>query len=180
MTLDVDTSESELPQLRPIVHADWPAVHAWATREEVYRFQIWGPNTENDSVAFVRTAADAWLERPQVRFAYALTLGEQVVGCGELNLRGDEQGEIGYVVHPDHWGRGIASRAAKEIVRRGFTDHGLHRIFATCDPRNEASAKVLTSLGMRHEGRMREAKMIRDGWRDSDLYALLASEFNSS
>lgn len=110
---------------------------------------------------------------------YAFTLDEQVVGCGELNLRGNEQGEIGYTVHPDYWRRGIATRAAREIVRMGFADHGLHRVFATCDPRNEASAGVLTSLGMRFENRMREAKMIRDGWRDSDLYALLVSEFNT-
>jgi RimJ/RimL family protein N-acetyltransferase len=53
----------------------------------------------------------------------------------------------------------------------------LHRIFATCDPRNVASRRVLTKIGMTHEGRMRETLLIRDGWRDSDVYAILKHEF---
>lgn len=68
MAVNVDTSKSVSPQLRPIANGDWPAVHAWATLEEVYRYQVWGPNTEDDSVTYVRTAVDAWLERPQTRF----------------------------------------------------------------------------------------------------------------
>lgn len=55
----------------------------------------------------------------------------------------------------------------------GFDDQELHRVFATCDPRNTASAAVLRRLGMQYEGRMRETTLIRDGWRDSDLYSVL-------
>lgn len=58
----------------------------------------------------------------------------------------------------------------------GFADHGRHRLFGTCDPRNLASAAVLKKIGMRYEGRMRGTMYIRDGWRDSDLYARLASD----
>jgi RimJ/RimL family protein N-acetyltransferase len=40
-----------------------------------------------------------------------------------------------------------------------------------------ASARVLAKVGMTHEGRMRETMLIRDGWRDSDLYAILEPEW---
>ena len=71
------------------------------------------------------------------------------------------------------WGRGLATEAARQLLRIGFVDHGLHRIAGTCDPRNVASGRVLQKIGMTYEGRMRETGRIRDGWRDSDLYSIL-------
>jgi RimJ/RimL family protein N-acetyltransferase len=164
-------------QLRPLTEADWEAVHDWARREEVSRYQTWGPNSPEQTRSFVREAASSWSERPQKRFPHAVVLDSAVVGIGELHLRGDQQGEIGYGIHPDLWGRGLATAAARKLLAIGFTTHGLHRIFATCDPRNVASGRVLTKIGMTHEGRMRETQLIRDGWRDSDLYAILEYEF---
>jgi [ribosomal protein S5]-alanine N-acetyltransferase len=79
--------------------------------------------------------------------------------------------------HPDYWGKGLATAAARQLVQLGFDEHDLHRIFATCDPRNIASAAVLQRLGMQYEGRMRETTLIRDGWRDSDLYSVLVDEW---
>jgi RimJ/RimL family protein N-acetyltransferase len=58
----------------------------------------------------------------------------------------------------------------------GFGELGRYRIFGTCDPRNLASAAVLRNVGMRYEGRMRGTLYIREGWRDSDLYAILADD----
>jgi RimJ/RimL family protein N-acetyltransferase len=52
-------------------------------------------------------------------------------------------------------------------------------VYATCDPRNAGSARVLTKIGMTYEGRMRETVLIRDGWRDSDLYAILDREWRA-
>ena len=40
-----------------------------------------------------------------------------------------------------------------------------------------ASARVLAKVGMRYEGRMRETRLIRDGWRDSSLYSILEQEW---
>ena len=54
---------------------------------------------------------------------------------------------------------------------------GLHRIFATCDVRNLASANVLEKVGMRREGRLREDKCVRGQWRDSYVYGILEHEW---
>ncbi|MFF4050393.1 GNAT family N-acetyltransferase [Streptomyces chartreusis] len=56
---------------------------------------------------------------------------------------------------------------------------GLHRIFATCDPRNLGSARVLTKLGMTYEGRLRHTAWIRDGWRDSLTFSILEEEWRA-
>lgn len=166
--------------LRPITEDDWPAVHAWASQERACRFQAWGPNTVQQTREFVTDAARAWSCVPRTRLVFAVTLDGCVVGNCVLDLRGRAQGEISYVLHPDYWGRGLATAAARQLVQLGFDEHALHRIFATCDPRNTASAAVLGRLGMQYEGRMRETTLIRDGWRDSDLYSILVHEWQSS
>ena len=110
------------------------------------------------------------------RLAFAIVVDGAVVGSASLALRIRSSAEIAYIVHPRLWGQGIATAAARELLRLGFEEHGRHRIFATCDPRNVASAAVLKKIGMRYEGRMRGTALIRDGWRDSDLYARLAGD----
>lgn len=164
-------------RLRPLVFDDWPAAHEWARLPEVCRYQDWGPNTPEETRAYVRMAVDSWERRPQVRFCYAVVEGDEVIGTADLHLRGGLVGEIGYLIHPRRWGRGAATAAARLLLEVGFGEHGLHRICATCDPRNVASGRVLAKIGMTHEGRLRETMLIRDGWRDSDLYAILEHEW---
>ncbi len=163
-------------QLQPLTTADWEAVHEWARREDVCRYQAWGPNTPQQTKSFVQAAVEAWSQRPQTRFAYAIMVDSQVAGNAELRLHGSRQGEISYAVHPNLGGWGVATGAACQLLVTGFTTHNLHRIFATCDPRNQASGRVLAKIGMTYEGRMRETLLIRDGWRDSDLYAILETD----
>ncbi|MER6145535.1 GNAT family protein [Streptomyces sparsogenes] len=161
--------------------ADWRAVHSWASLTQVCRFQTWGPNTEEQTRAFVVTAVEAWSRSPQQRFAYVARVEGDVVGMGELHIRsrGQGQGEIAYAVHPRVWGEGVGTGIGKGLLVRGFEDIGLHRIYATCDPRNLASARILGKLGMTWEGRHRHTALIRDGWRDSDVFSILEDEWRA-
>jgi [ribosomal protein S5]-alanine N-acetyltransferase len=170
-----------LVALRDLVPDDSQAVHAFASLPEACRYQAWGPNTEEQTREFVRGAADAWLESPQTRFVYAACLGDDLVGIGELKVhsRIHRRGEISYLVHPRVWGLGVGTAIGAELLTRGFSQLGLHRIYATCDPRNVASSRVLGKLGMTREGRLRHTSLIRDGWRDSDVFSILDDEWRS-
>ncbi|MFI0469008.1 GNAT family N-acetyltransferase [Saccharopolyspora sp. 5N102] len=159
-------------KLRPLALDDTTAVHSWARLPESCRYQAWGPNTYEQTQAYVRAAVAA----PPDRRVFGVLVDGDLVGSAELKLHGRSTGEIAYAVHPRLWGKGIATAAARELLRMGFSEHGRHRIFGTCDPRNLASATVLRKIGMRYEGRMRGTAYIRDGWRDSDLYAILADD----
>ena len=97
--------------------------------------------------------------------------------CGIAILQGSEQGEIWYLVRPDHWGRGIAQLAAAELLRIGFSELSLHRIFAMCLPENPASSRVLERIGMRKEGYQVKNLKIHGVWHDSYLYAILRAEW---
>ena len=48
------------------------------------------------------------------------------------------QGTIGFTLNPQYQGRGFATEAGRALLRMGFEDLGLHRIFASCDARNNA------------------------------------------
>lgn len=65
---------------------------------------------------------------------------------------GDGQFEVGWHLHPDSWGHGYATEAARGTLDRGFA-HGLHEIFALVRPDNAASLAVCRRLGMETLGR---------------------------
>jgi [ribosomal protein S5]-alanine N-acetyltransferase len=167
--------------LRELVADDSQAVHAFASLPEACRYQAWGPNTEEQTREFVQSAADTWLQSPQARFVYAACLNDDLIGIGELKVRSrvHRQGEISYLVHPHVWGRGVGTAIGRELLARGFGQLGLHRIYATCDPRNLASSRVLGKLGMTREGRHRHTSLIRDGWRDSEVFSILDEEWQT-
>lgn len=62
----------------------------------------------------------------------------------------DGQAELGYRLLRRHWRRGLASEGARELIRHGFEDLGLARIFAETMAVNAASRATMTSVGMQH------------------------------
>jgi RimJ/RimL family protein N-acetyltransferase len=62
--------------------------------------------------------------------------------------------EVGWHLHPDSWGRGYATEAARAVVDRGFTA-GLPEVYAVVRPGNARSMAVCRRLGMAPLGRMR-------------------------
>ncbi|WP_034272189.1 GNAT family N-acetyltransferase [Actinospica robiniae] len=167
--------------LRPIEAADWPAVHEWASLPETCRFQPWGPNTEDETRAFVAAAAATGDARPQTRYSYLALTDGRVIGAGEVKVRNAEHrhGEISYILHPSVWRQGYGTALARALLGVGFDELGFHRMMATCDPRNLGSAGVLTNAGLVYEGRMREALLLDSGWRDSSFYSILESEWTA-
>ena len=173
--------ESERIILREMKEEDWQDVHNYASQPIVCQYQPWGPNAEEDSQFFVKQIIEDAKNEPRSRFVYAVfnKKDNEMIGAGEFNLRDQHNkvGEIGYIIHPDYWGKGIATEVAKLLIEFGFTSFRLHRIYATCDPRNSGSIKVLEKIGMTQEGRMREVLLVKDGWRDSFLYSILEQEW---
>jgi [ribosomal protein S5]-alanine N-acetyltransferase len=132
--------------LREFEEEDWKAVHNYASQKIVSQYQPWGTNTKKESIAYVNEAINEAKSNPRVRFAFAIVKNQS----GELLIRSSShrEGEIGYVIHPGFWGSGYATEAANILFNFGFSTLKLHRIFATCDPRNKASEKGLKKIGM--------------------------------
>ena len=80
--------------------------------------------------------------------------------------------EIGYILHPRHWGRGLAREALEAILPRLFGRFAIPAVTADVDPRNTASLRLLRGLGFRETGRAERTWCIDGEWSDS-LYLSL-------
>lgn len=116
----------------------------------------------------------------ETRYVLAVRLKQNglLIGAGEINIRDTSNGEISYILHPDYWNQGIGTDVGRLLLTFGFQTFDLHRIYATCDPRNIGSTNVLEKIGMKQEGRLREVLKLKDGWRDSLLYSVLEQDFH--
>ncbi|MEV0717319.1 GNAT family N-acetyltransferase [Asanoa sp. NPDC050611] len=159
---------------------DHPAVHAFASDPEVTRYTEWGPNTPADTAAFLRDAVRDAGRRPRIRFALAVTdrADQTLIGSVELRVTNVayQQAGTGYALARPRWGEGLATEAAAAMLRLGFDQLGLHKIIATCDPDNAGSARVLTKIGMRQEGHLRDHVLIHGHWHDRLLFSALKGD----
>lgn len=171
--------------LRELTQEDLPAVIAYYCDPEVTAHMEWGPLiTREEAAGYLAWAMACQGEQPRRTYELAVTLREtgEVIGRGELEISNaaHREADIGYLLARAHWGRGYATEIAQALVAFGFGQIGLHRIWATCAPANQASAHVLEKCGMTREGYLRAHRLRKDGmWRDSLLYAILEDEFRA-
>jgi [ribosomal protein S5]-alanine N-acetyltransferase len=161
--------------LREFQADDGEWVHSFASDEEVTRYTDWGPNTWDETSAFIDEQVREAALAP--RTSHTLAVTADGIGVGSAGLRivsaAHRRGELGYVLHPSVWGRGYATELTSRLMAFAFEELALHRVQATCHPDNAASARVLEKSGMKFEGRMRGHLFVRGIWRDSLLYAAI-------
>ncbi|MBO6675433.1 MAG: GNAT family N-acetyltransferase [Rhizobiales bacterium] len=75
--------------------------------------------------------------------------------------------EIGYILHRNHWGKGLAKEALTVLIARAFQHHGWDHITAEIDPRNERSRRLLLGLGFAETGFAEKTIKVGDQWVDS-------------
>jgi len=170
--------ETERLRLRPHQASDIPALVRLAGAREVaaMTLRIPHPYTEADARAMLER-----LSRETMKW-FAIVLRESNELCGGIGLMMEpehDRAEIGYWVGVPYWGKGIATEAAREVMRYGFEDLRLHRIFAICYPSNPASLHIVEKLGMKREGCSRLHVKKWGEYRDVDNYGLLADEWKA-
>ncbi|MEU8159916.1 GNAT family N-acetyltransferase [Micromonospora parva] len=169
--------------LRPVTIDDLDDVYAYQRRPDVVRWMLGAePRTREESRASVLAMAgeDAWRAEGDCLTVAAVT-DAGVIGIVELVWRSqvDRTAEIGFVFHPDHGGRGLATEAAAAVLAWGFDEFGLHRVYGRCHGRNAASARMMTRLGMRQEARHVESYLFKGEWADQLVFAILAHEWRA-
>jgi RimJ/RimL family protein N-acetyltransferase len=166
------TLTTERLLLRPFTLADAPAVQRLAGAREVALNTLLIPHP------YPEGAAEAWISKPRdpnsINFAITLRDSGELAGAiGLVVGREYDRAEIGYWIGVEYWNRGYATEAARAVIRYGFQELNLNRIFAMYFARNAASGRVMQKLGMRHEGTLRE-HLVKWGERiDVELYGIL-------
>jgi ribosomal-protein-alanine N-acetyltransferase len=83
------------------------------------------------------------------------------------------RGEIGYILHPGHWRKGIMKEAINAVVSYGFNVLGMHSIEALLSPGNIASSAVLESTGFVKEAHLKESFYFKGEFDDTLIYSKL-------
>ena len=162
--------------LRPFTLADAPRVQQLAGAREVALNTLTIPHPYPDGAAEEWIAShDAKFEQGQINFA--IDDGRLVGAIGLVTKREDDIAEIGYWIGVPYWGRGYASEAAEAVIRYGFEDQRLNKIYAAHFTRNPASGRILQKLGMHQEGTLRQHHRKWDEYVDSELYAILKQDW---
>ena len=182
--MDFALCESKRLYLRDFNSDDAEAVFSYAGNAENTYFMEWGPDSREDVDNFMAQKFTEQIESPRRRFDLAVCLRENGKLIGSAGLFLDEsrsQAELGYIFHRDYQHMGYASEAAEALLRFGFMNLDLHRIYARCDGENFASEAVMKRIGMRKEADMKSCKYTKVGqkqqWRGEKLYALLQKEY---
>lgn len=162
--------------LRPFEQSDAPRVQELAGAREVALNTLQIPHPYPDAVA------EAWIgghEEDPNNYSFAIDDG-QLAGAIGLRLTHDfDRAEAGYWVGKPFWGRGYATEALDAIIRFGFEELKLHRIYAGYFPRNAASGRVMEKNGMKFEGRLRQHVKKWDEYVDVVYYGILREEWES-
>ncbi len=170
--------------LRPLSEADVDGLAAYRSLPEVFSYV---PGEAMDAEG-IRTGFAERFGRGDVEHAgQFLLLGVELADTGDLV--GDvvlrwlseehRSGEIGYMFHPGHGGRGYATEAAHRMLHLAFDDLGLHRVMARVDLRNVASARLLRRLGFRQEAHLRENEWFKGVWSDELDFGMLGDEWRA-
>jgi RimJ/RimL family protein N-acetyltransferase len=177
--------------LRPFDDDDLDVLHSIESRPDVMRFLYWEPRSHEEvRETLERRKQMTAIDDSSDALRLAAVIRESGTLIGDFSLqrvsREHQQGEIGFVMHPDHHGKGYATEASRVLLRLGFEELGLHRIVGRCDARNRASARLMERLGMRREAHLRENEFVKGEWCDEFVkgewcdefvYAMLATEW---
>ncbi len=89
-------------------------------------------------------------------------------------LKDHYRAEVGYVLHPDHWNKGLMKEALQSVIDYGFTEMKLHSIEGHINPENIVSGILLEKCGFTREAYFKENFYFRERFYDSAVYSLLA------
>ena len=115
-----------------------------------------------DSQPFGERQVEHWVARNlthQSQHGYGLWTvelresGEMIGDCGlqHMQIDGIPEVELGYDLRRDHWGQGLATEAARAVMRHAYDALGIQRLVSLVRTSNTASARVAEKVGMQRE-----------------------------
>ena len=178
MKLPTPTLKSERFILRDLTRSDATALFPAFSDPELMRWWSRGPFESEKELADWLVPESGWDEGR----SWAVTQSNSGPAIARLAAmdRGPGLVEIGYLVTQPHLRRGVAKETLTKLIEHIFEAEQRHRIYADTDPDNEASNRLLSSLGFIQEGRLRQQWITHIGRRDSLIWGLLADEWRES
>lgn len=110
------------------------------------------PAEEAQRAVFMTAAEELWEKRRDFTYTVFGPDGTVIGGAGLHGRQGPDALDIGYWVHVDHIGRGLATAVSRALTDAAFTIDGIERVRIQCDDANVRSARVPEKLGYELKG----------------------------
>jgi len=130
---------------------------------------------------YTLTDAKKWikLHKDSKKNNFAIIIKNKVAGCIGFSFKDGDKAHVavmGYWLGEEYWGKGIATKVAKLVVKYIFDNFKIERIEAKVYTWNPPSAKVLEKVGFKLEGTSRmstlKAGTIVDEW----IYSIIRND----
>lgn len=173
--------ETDRLVLREYKYNDFERVHIYGSKPDFSKYEMWGPNSVEDTKYFIdtiikNTRSQPYPEFKRFEFELAVCLKPKnplIGGCSFRRLSElSHVARMGWGINPDFQNCGYATEVAQPLINFGFQDLGLRVIYATCDTRNIASYKVMEKLGMQRVGILKGDRKIDGRAFDSYRYEI--------
>ena len=166
--------------LRKLEVTDLPFLVKYANNKAVSNnvLNIPHPYTEEDAVFWLNFVWQGLKSGERFVFAVVLKESNEFIGAIGLHPNGKHNGaEMGYWLGEAFWGNGLMTEAASAVLRFGFEELNLHKIYATHFTDNLASGKVMLKNGMIKEGELKEHYKVEGVYKSVMQYRLLRQEY---
>ncbi len=177
---DLPTLTTERLILRKLRVSDHKDMFEYSARPETSRYLLWSPHeTSRFTKKYLSYIQGQYRDENFYDFALEDKESGKMIGtCGFTSFDIENNAaEVGYVLHPDFWHKGLAPEALKRLMRFGFSELRLHRLVAKIIEENTASRRVAEKCGFRQESTHKDAMLIKGEFRTICEYAILVSEY---
>lgn len=151
--------------LRPARESDLDDMHAVLSSAEATR---WWSSPPHESVDQTRDWLSAMIAGGAAGLDMVVVRDGRVIGKAGFYTPPD----IGYILHPDHWGQGLAGEAVTAMLDRYFTATDHDHTKADVDPENIGSIRLLEKMGFVRTGFGERTWNVGGVWKDSFFYTL--------
>jgi ribosomal-protein-alanine N-acetyltransferase len=113
-------------------------------------------------------------------YAWAITLKDSCTPIGFIDTTIDKSinaVKVDYGIGKAWWHKGYTAEALSVIIEFFFTEVGVNRVYATHDPRNPNSGRVMLKCGMKYEGTLQQTRYRKNEYSDRAMYAILAEDY---
>ena len=142
---------------------------------------IWIDNDDQVS-AFLQHAIDEAQRTDRMDYVLAARTKETGEFAGltfiEIDRELKSTAEVGIVLLPEYCRSGYGSEILRAYLAFGFEKLRMHRVYGKCDELNLPSASLMEKCGLAYEGTLREHVWLRDHWRSTRYYGMLAGEYS--
>lgn len=132
------------------------------------------PYTRESAIYWINLSKNSFESETGYIFAIRNPENEKIIGGIGLGIEKNfNKAELGYWLNKNYWNKGLVTEAVEAIIKFGFKDLKLKRIFATHFDFNTASGKVMEKAGMKKEGLLRCHTKKDGSYQDHVLYAII-------